>query len=186
MRRSARRRSTTRRPQLITLKQWDRAIGVLEGFRRDYPKSELQPDVGRKLAVAYTEGNRPVGPGGGGVRADRARIRRNEAGSARGAADSRLISTPRRTTTPKAVIDAGEVRRDQSDADRRCDGSAPAAGGHRGQGRRCREARSAGIARSSKRIRPRAALAPIARSISPRKRSFHWLSRCVMRSAGCA
>ena len=45
--------------QLITLKQWDRAITVLEGFRRDYPKSELQADVGRKLAVAYTEGNRP-------------------------------------------------------------------------------------------------------------------------------
>ena len=46
--------------QLITLKQWDRAIGVLEGFRHDYPKSELQPDVGHKLAVAYTEGNRPA------------------------------------------------------------------------------------------------------------------------------
>jgi tetratricopeptide (TPR) repeat protein len=45
--------------QLIALKQWDRAITVLEGFRRDYPKSELQADVGRKLAVAYTEGNRP-------------------------------------------------------------------------------------------------------------------------------
>jgi tetratricopeptide (TPR) repeat protein len=46
--------------QLINLKQWDRAIGVLEGFRRDYPKSELAADVGRKLAVAYTEGNRPA------------------------------------------------------------------------------------------------------------------------------
>jgi cellulose synthase operon protein C len=46
--------------QLINLKQWDRAIGVLEGFRRDYPKSELVADVGRKLAVAYTEGNRPA------------------------------------------------------------------------------------------------------------------------------
>ncbi|MEJ0034548.1 MAG: tetratricopeptide repeat protein [Gammaproteobacteria bacterium] len=46
--------------QLITLKQWDRAIGVLEGFRRDYPKSDLQADVGHKLAVAYTEGNRPA------------------------------------------------------------------------------------------------------------------------------
>jgi tetratricopeptide (TPR) repeat protein len=43
---------------LINLKQWDRAIGVLEGFRRDYPKSELQADVGRKLAVAYTEAGR--------------------------------------------------------------------------------------------------------------------------------
>jgi cellulose synthase operon protein C len=45
--------------QLINLKQWDRAITVLEAFRRDYPKSELSADVGRKLAVAYTEGNRP-------------------------------------------------------------------------------------------------------------------------------
>ncbi len=45
--------------QLITLKQWDRAITVLEDFRRDYPKSERIADVGRKLAVAYTEGNRP-------------------------------------------------------------------------------------------------------------------------------
>jgi tetratricopeptide (TPR) repeat protein len=45
--------------QLIILKQWDRAIGVLEAFRRDFPKNELQADVGRKLAVAYTEGNRP-------------------------------------------------------------------------------------------------------------------------------
>lgn len=45
--------------QLLTLKQWDRAIGVLEDFRRDFPKSELQADVGKKLAVAYTEGGRP-------------------------------------------------------------------------------------------------------------------------------
>jgi cellulose synthase operon protein C len=45
--------------ELITLKQWDRAIGVLEAFRRDYPKSELGRDVTRKLAVAYTEANRP-------------------------------------------------------------------------------------------------------------------------------
>ena len=44
---------------LISLKQWDRAIGVLEGFRRDYPKSELSADVTRKLAVAYSEANRP-------------------------------------------------------------------------------------------------------------------------------
>jgi tetratricopeptide (TPR) repeat protein len=44
--------------QLIVLKQWDRAVGVLEGFRRDYPKNELQPEVGRKLAVAYSEAGR--------------------------------------------------------------------------------------------------------------------------------
>jgi TolA-binding protein len=45
--------------QLITLKQWDRAISVLEGFRRDFPQSELAADVTRKLAVAYSEGNHP-------------------------------------------------------------------------------------------------------------------------------
>jgi cellulose synthase operon protein C len=45
--------------ELITLKQWDRAIGVLEDFRRDYPKSELSADVTRKLAVAYSQANRP-------------------------------------------------------------------------------------------------------------------------------
>ena len=41
------------------MKQWDRAISVLEDFRRDFPKSELSADVTRKLAVAYSEGNRP-------------------------------------------------------------------------------------------------------------------------------
>ncbi|HYM28184.1 MAG TPA: tetratricopeptide repeat protein, partial [Steroidobacteraceae bacterium] len=45
--------------QLITLKAWDRAIGVLEGFRRDFPGNSLQPDVTRKLAVAYSSANRP-------------------------------------------------------------------------------------------------------------------------------
>ncbi len=44
---------------LIGAKQWDRAIVVLEGFRRNFPDSPLQPDVTRKLAVAYTESNRP-------------------------------------------------------------------------------------------------------------------------------
>ncbi|HEV2285476.1 MAG TPA: tetratricopeptide repeat protein [Steroidobacteraceae bacterium] len=45
--------------QLIQLKSWDRAIGVLEGFRRDYPASPLSADVTRKLAVAYGEAGRP-------------------------------------------------------------------------------------------------------------------------------
>jgi tetratricopeptide (TPR) repeat protein len=44
---------------LLTLKQWDRAINVLEDFRHQFPKSELQPEVTRKLAVAYSEANRP-------------------------------------------------------------------------------------------------------------------------------
>ena len=43
----------------ITAKQWPRAIDVLEAYRRDYPKSELQADVTQKLAVAYSAANRP-------------------------------------------------------------------------------------------------------------------------------
>ncbi len=44
---------------LIGLKEWPRAIDVLEGFRRNFPTSELQPEVTRKLAAAYLEGGRP-------------------------------------------------------------------------------------------------------------------------------
>ncbi len=44
---------------LLTLKQWDRAIGVLEDFRRQFPQHQLQPEVTRKLAVAYSEASRP-------------------------------------------------------------------------------------------------------------------------------
>ncbi len=43
---------------LLTNKQWNQAATVLEGFRKTYPQSELQPDVTRKLAVAYLEGGR--------------------------------------------------------------------------------------------------------------------------------
>jgi tetratricopeptide (TPR) repeat protein len=44
--------------ELIKGKDWPRAIGVLEAFRRDYPKSMQQPDVTQKLAVAYMEAGR--------------------------------------------------------------------------------------------------------------------------------
>jgi cellulose synthase operon protein C len=44
---------------LIDQKQWDRAIVVLEDFRRNFPQNSLQPDVTRKLAVAYSESNHP-------------------------------------------------------------------------------------------------------------------------------
>jgi TolA-binding protein len=44
---------------LIDQKQWDRAIVVLEDFRRSFPQNSLQPDVTRKLAVAYSESNHP-------------------------------------------------------------------------------------------------------------------------------
>jgi TolA-binding protein len=45
---------------LFKQKQWDRAIVVLEGFRRNFPQSPLQPDVTRDLAVAYSESNHPA------------------------------------------------------------------------------------------------------------------------------
>jgi cellulose synthase operon protein C len=44
---------------LVTQKQWDRAIPVLEGFRRNFPDSPLQTDVTRDLAVAYSAANKP-------------------------------------------------------------------------------------------------------------------------------
>ncbi len=40
---------------LINLKEWPRAIQVLERFRTNNPKSEFTADVTRKLAVAYSE-----------------------------------------------------------------------------------------------------------------------------------
>ncbi|HLW23217.1 MAG TPA: tetratricopeptide repeat protein [Steroidobacteraceae bacterium] len=45
---------------LITQKKWDQAIAVLEDFRRNFPQSPLQADVTKKLAVAYSESNRPA------------------------------------------------------------------------------------------------------------------------------
>jgi cellulose synthase operon protein C len=46
--------------ELINEKQWDRAIGVLEDFRREFPQDKLQPEVTRKLAVAYAAAARPA------------------------------------------------------------------------------------------------------------------------------
>ena len=45
--------------ELINLRQWERSIGVLEDFRREFPQDKLQPEVTHKLAVAYAAANRP-------------------------------------------------------------------------------------------------------------------------------
>jgi TolA-binding protein len=45
---------------LINLAAWDRASGVLEQFRRDYPDSEFAGDVTQKLAVTYLNSGRGV------------------------------------------------------------------------------------------------------------------------------
>ncbi|MDX1516668.1 MAG: tetratricopeptide repeat protein [Woeseiaceae bacterium] len=43
---------------LINLQAWDRASGVLEQFRSNYPDSEFADDVTQKLAVTYLESGR--------------------------------------------------------------------------------------------------------------------------------
>ncbi|MEM7432431.1 MAG: tetratricopeptide repeat protein [Pseudomonadota bacterium] len=43
---------------LINMAAWDRASGVLEQFRRDYPDSEFGDDITQKLAVSYLESGR--------------------------------------------------------------------------------------------------------------------------------
>ncbi len=45
---------------LINLAAWDRASGVLEQFRTDYPDSEFADDITQKLAVTYLEAGRGV------------------------------------------------------------------------------------------------------------------------------
>ncbi len=45
---------------LVNMKNWPRAIEVLERFRRDYPRDPLVAEVTRTLAVAYTETSQPA------------------------------------------------------------------------------------------------------------------------------
>jgi tetratricopeptide (TPR) repeat protein len=44
---------------LVSIKDWQRAIPVLESFRAGFPASARQADVTRNLAVAYLEGGKP-------------------------------------------------------------------------------------------------------------------------------
>jgi tetratricopeptide (TPR) repeat protein len=43
---------------LVSLKDWPRAIPVLESYRASYPASPRQADITRNLAIAYLEGGR--------------------------------------------------------------------------------------------------------------------------------
>ena len=43
---------------LINLAAWDRAAGMLEQYRRNYPDSEFADDISQKLAVTYMETGR--------------------------------------------------------------------------------------------------------------------------------
>jgi outer membrane protein assembly factor BamD (BamD/ComL family) len=40
---------------LMQMKDWDRAVDVLQAFRKSYPDHELQPEVTKKIALSYRE-----------------------------------------------------------------------------------------------------------------------------------
>ncbi len=61
---------------LISLQAWNRASGVLEQFRRNYPDSEFADDVTQKLAVTYLESGQA-----GQAAAEFERIARSESSS---------------------------------------------------------------------------------------------------------
>ncbi len=45
---------------LLQLKEWGRAVQVLEAFRKNYPANELQPEVTKKIALAHKEAGNPA------------------------------------------------------------------------------------------------------------------------------
>ncbi|BAU48543.1 hypothetical protein SVA_1991 [Sulfurifustis variabilis] len=45
---------------LLHLKTWDRAIEVLQAFRKNYPGHTLQPEVTKKIAFAHKEAGQPA------------------------------------------------------------------------------------------------------------------------------
>jgi TolA-binding protein len=45
---------------LLQLKEWNRAVGVLQAFRKNYPGNELQPEATKKIAFALKETGNPA------------------------------------------------------------------------------------------------------------------------------
>ena len=167
--------------QLIQLKDWPRAITVLERFRATNPKSEFTPDVTRKLAVAYSETGQA-----GQAAVEFERIALNPGGDARRAARGQSarprICTPRPATRrrPSACSSASSshTRRRWRIPSRRARSSptSPAP--------RVRPTNNVtGSARSSPRTAPPAPGAPIAHNSSPRSRSSRWPRRRATSSA---
>jgi tetratricopeptide (TPR) repeat protein len=121
--------------ELIVLKQWQRAIGVLEDFRREFPQHQLQPQVTRKLAVAYAAADRP-----GEAAAEFERIAANPAEERAVQREALMQSADlyaRAGNSPKAASMLEKFVAAAGSA-----GSTPAPGGLCRQGRRHRAARS--------------------------------------------
>ena len=138
-------------------------------FRRSYPNHELAPEVTRSLAVAYLETGRAT-QAAARVRAHR-RARRGDAptcGAPRCGRPRSCTRSPARRPMRRALY-ASYVKQ-YPIAARSGDGCAPEARRHgEGAERRARLARS-GTTKSFVRTRRRALRAPIAASISPRRR----------------
>lgn len=45
---------------LLQLREWDKAVEILGAFRKNYPAHELQPEVTKKIALAYKEAGSPA------------------------------------------------------------------------------------------------------------------------------
>lgn len=113
---------------LISAGQWDQAIAVLEAYRRDYPKSEYQADIERKLAVAYEQGGHTAQAAAqyeriaGNAREDRAVVREATMKAAdlyaRSGEDARSTAMLEKLVHdyPTPVADAIEVRQRLLDA----------------------------------------------------------------------
>ena len=155
--------------QLIILKEWPRAIQVLERFRTSNPKSEYTADVTKKLAVAYGETG-PGGTGGGRVRAHRAQSGRVEGHPARGQPAGRGTVREGRQRD-EGSRHARALRRHVPDAGGRFDRGTPEARGSSRAPPGSSTNSVTGSARSSALIATRAPPARIARSTSPRNRS---------------
>ena len=167
--------------KLINLKEYPRAIQVLERFRTNNPKSEFTADVTRKLAVAYGETGQA---GQAAVEFERIALNPAEAEDIQREANlqaadlyAKAGNTPKAVgmlerfvvTYPTPVADSIEARQKLADIA----GTAGNVEKQRSLAARNRRTPTATPARA----------APIARSISPRSRSSRWLRRRAMNSA---
>ena len=169
--------------RLINLKAVGSRDHVLEDFRHQFPQSQLQPEVTRKLAVAYSSANRP-----GEAAAEFERIAANPAEDTAVQREALMQSADlyaKAGNTPKAVRRCSRsswppIRR-RSRMPRRRASAWPTMPTRAAMPR----AATTGIARSSRPMPRRAHSAPIAPITWRRRRSWPSRSRRATRSAPC-